>query len=302
MRLALGPVPYYWPSEALLEFYEAAARWPVHTVYLGEVVCPKRRHLRFAEWLELARRLASAGKEVVLSTATILEADADWRAIERICANGEFLVEANDAAALYALRGQPFVAGPGMNVYNGQTLAFLAGLGLRRWVMPFELSGATLADFQASRPAGVETEVFAFGRLPLAQSARCFTARAHGLPKDDCQLKCLEHPDGLALRTQDDSPFLVLNGVQVQSAQIYQLLGQVPELERLGVESLRIAPVHRHTEAAVAAFAAVLAGEETPEAGVARLLPLAPLGLADGYWRGEPGLRSQSSKARPTSA
>ena len=38
MRLALGPVPYYWPGEALLEFYEAVARWPVHTVYLGEVV------------------------------------------------------------------------------------------------------------------------------------------------------------------------------------------------------------------------------------------------------------------------
>jgi hypothetical protein len=47
-----------------------------------------------------------------------------------------------------------------------------------------------------TRPAGVETEVFAFGKLPLAFSARCFTARHYGLNKDDCQFKCLDHPEG----------------------------------------------------------------------------------------------------------
>ncbi len=297
MKVALGPVPYYWPREELLAFYAEVAGWPVDTVYLGEVVCPKRRHLRSGEWLDLARELAAAGKEVVLSTATILEADADWRALSRLCENGEFLVEANDAAALHALSGRPFVAGPGLNVYNDRALTFLAGLGLKRWVMPYELSRGTLADFQASRPAGVETEVLAFGRLPLAQSARCFTARAHGLPKDDCQLKCQDHPDGLALRTRDGTPFLVLNGVQVQSARIYQLLGEVPELRQLGVDRLRIAPVHRRTGEAVAAFAAVLSGELSPEEGVARLRTLAPLGLANGYWHGEPGLHVHGASA-----
>jgi collagenase-like PrtC family protease len=293
LKLSLGPVSYYWPREDLLAFYGEVAGWPVECVYLGEVVCPKRRNLRVSEWLDLARELAGAGKEVVLSTATILESDADWRTLSRICENGEFLVEANDTAALHALAGRPFVSGPGLNVYNDRALAFLATLGLRRWVMPYELSRETLEAFQAARPAGVETEVFAFGRLPLAQSARCFTARAHGLPKDDCQLKCLDYPDGLALRTQDGDPFLVLNGVQVQSAQIYELLGQVPELHRLGVDWLRIAPVHRHTGAAVAACAAVLAGEVDPEEGVARLRGLAPLGLVDGYWHGEAGLTSR---------
>ena len=43
---------------------------------------------------------------------------------------------------------------------------------------------------QAQRPAGMETEVLAFGRLPLAVSARCFTARAHNLPKDQCDFRC----------------------------------------------------------------------------------------------------------------
>jgi collagenase-like PrtC family protease len=297
MKLSLGPVPYYWPREELLAFYAEVAGWPVDTVYLGEVVCPKRRHLRAGEWLDLARELAAAGKEVVLSTATILEADADWRALSRLCENGEFLVEANDAAALHALAARPFVAGPGLNVYNDRALAFLAGLGLKRWVMPYELSRATLADFQANRPPGVETELLAFGRLPLAQSARCFTARAHGLPKDDCQLKCLDHPDGLPLRTRDGTPFLVLNGVQVQSARVYQLLGEVPELRRLGVDVLRIAPVHRRTGSVVAAFAAVLSGELGPAEGVARLQALAPHGLSDGYWHGEPGLHVHGASA-----
>ena len=43
------------------------------------------------------------------------------------------------------------------------------------------------------------TEAWAFGRLPLAFSARCFTARHHHLNKDDCGFRCLEDPDGLLL-------------------------------------------------------------------------------------------------------
>jgi hypothetical protein len=60
--------------------------------------------------------------------------------------------------------------------------------------------GRTGRDPQAARPAGMETEVFAYGRLPLAFSARCFTARHFNLQKDDCQFKCIEFPDGLLIR------------------------------------------------------------------------------------------------------
>jgi hypothetical protein len=34
MKLALGPVLYYWPRETLLSFYEQVADWPVDIVYL----------------------------------------------------------------------------------------------------------------------------------------------------------------------------------------------------------------------------------------------------------------------------
>ena len=72
-RLSLGPVPYFWPRETLLEFYDGIARTPVDIVYLGETVCSKRRPLKSGEWLELAATLQAAGKEVVLSGLTLLE-------------------------------------------------------------------------------------------------------------------------------------------------------------------------------------------------------------------------------------
>jgi collagenase-like PrtC family protease len=50
-----------------------------------------------------------------------------------------------------------------------------------------------------------ELEVIAWGRLPLAFSARCFTARALDLAKDDCGFRCIEHPDGLPLATREGS-------------------------------------------------------------------------------------------------
>jgi collagenase-like PrtC family protease len=43
----------------------------------------------------------------------------------------------------------------------------------------------------------METEVFAYGRLPLAFSARCFTARHFNLQKDTCEFRCLEFADGM---------------------------------------------------------------------------------------------------------
>lgn len=296
MNLSLGPLLYYWSREDTLAFYGEAADWPVARVYLGESVCSRRHLLRLSDWLALAETLAAAGKEVVLSTQTLIESESDLKTLRRIVSDGRFRVEANEWGAVRLLSGAglPFVAGPTLNVYNHETLAVLAGLGAQRWLPPVEMSRATLAALLERAPAGIETEVFACGRLPLAYSARCFTARHYNLPKDDCQFRCLDHPDGLAMSTREGAPFLTLNGIQTQSAGVYSLIGALPDLAELGVASLRLSPQSRHMGRVIEAFHAALAGAADAAERLARILP-GP--AVDGYWHGRAGL--EPCRARP---
>ncbi|HNP65755.1 MAG TPA: U32 family peptidase, partial [Woeseiaceae bacterium] len=75
----------------------------------------------------------------------------------------------------------PFVGGPSLNIYNSRTLNMLVGLGLVRWTLPVELSKNALTGIQQEVVPGVEAEAFAWGRMPIAYSARCYTApRAQG--------------------------------------------------------------------------------------------------------------------------
>lgn len=291
IALSLGPVSYLWPRDALFSFYRRIADTAVDIVYLGETVCSKRRSLRLDDWLGIAADLSAAGKQVVLSSLALIEAESELKSLRRLCANGRFMVEANDMAAVQLLSGQlRFVAGPFVNIYNHHTLAVLARHGLKRWVMPVELSRDTLAAIQADRPDAVETEVYAYGRLPLALSARCFTARAHNLPKDDCRTRCEDYPDGMLLETQDAQQFLCLNGIQTQSALTHILVRELDNMQRIGVDVARISPQSHHTPEIIAAFAAVLHGDRGIEDVEQELTQYMPSGPCDGYWTGSPGM------------
>ena len=266
MNLSLGPLLYYWSREDTLAFYAEAANWPVARVYLGESVCSRRHLLRLSDWLALAEQLAAAGKEVVLSSQTLVESESDLKTLRRIVGDGRFMVEANEwgAVRLLSEAGVPFVAGHTLNIYNPETLDVLAGLGAQRWLPPVEMSRVALMSILAGAPAGMETEVFAYGRLPLAYSARCFTARHYNLPKDDCQFRCLDHPDGMQLSTREGEPFLTLNGIQTQSAGVYNLIGELPSLRELNIASLRLSPQSRHMGRVVEAFRPRWQGSRRP--------------------------------------
>ncbi len=290
MQLTLGPILYYWPKARLDVFYAGVAAAPIERVYLGEAVCSRRHEYRLADWLETADRLAAAGKEVVLSAQVLMESESDLKALRHLAANGRFLLEANDMGAVHVVAGRaPFVAGPHLNIYNAPTLAFIASLGAVRWVPPFELPRTSLAAILAEKPAGVTTEVFAYGRLPLAFSARCFTARHYDLPKDDCQFRCVDHPDGLPLATREREPFLVLNGIQAQSYRVLNLTEALPDMRDLGIDAVRLSPQAERMEEVIALFRAALAG--TAQADIAAALaPLLPAAACNGYWHGRPGL------------
>ncbi len=292
MRLAVGPVLYFWDREQLLDFYRDLAETPVDIVYLGETVCSKRRSLRFPDWLEIGRMLVDRGKQVVLSTLTLVEAESEVGQIARVCRNRDFMVEANDVAALDVLveSGVSFVGGIGLNIYNARTLSWLRRAGMVRWVPPVEMSGeqiGMIVDEVTASGAEPEVELFAFGRMPLAYSARCFTARAHGLGKDECGFVCGNYPEGMAAGTQDGRPLFTLNGIQTQSAAVVNLLPLWREAAESGVDILRLSPLPQGTAELIRYMREALDSESTPE------LPDIPdKALCNGYWYGRAGLES----------
>lgn len=298
MKIALGPLLYYWPRNTVFRFYESIATTPVDIVYLGETVCSRRHELRLADWLEIAKPLRQAGKEVVLSTQVLLESGSDVTTMHKVAGNGDYLVEANDMGAVHRLAGKrPFVAGPHLNLYNQPSLQWMASLGASRWVIPLEMKRDDLALLQRERPAGLETEVFAYGRMPLAFSARCFTARHRNLPKDDCRFSCIEHPDGLVLKTREGEDFLVLNGIQTQSAQVYNLIDQLDDMSEIGVDVVRLSPQANDTQDVIALFDSARRHAIQPRDAMARLQRLMPAASCNGYWFGRPGLEQSAASA-----
>lgn len=297
MKLALGPLLYYWPRQSVLDFYADIADSPIDSVYLGETVCSRRHELRLEDWLEVGKVLAAAGKEVVMSSQGLVESESDLKTLRRIvrqCADGEpgFRVEANDMGAVRLLGEagvRDWVAGPTLNIFNPTTLQMMIDAGATRWAVAPEISGAALAEVRAALAAPIETEVFAYGRLPLAHSARCFTARHFNLQKDTCEFRCLAINDGITLRTREGEPFLTLNGVQTQSARVHNLLGDLAGV-RGKAELLRISPQGSHTRAIVELFRAALAGARSPAEALDDCRPLMVEAPCNGFWHGRAGV------------
>lgn len=288
MKYSLGPVLWYWPTETLHDFYQAAASSTADVIYLGESVCSKRRATKVADWLSMAKSLSATGKQVVLSTLALVQSPSELTELKRYVDNGEFLIEANDvgAVALANEAGLPFVAGPGLNVYNAVTLKTLLKMGMTRWCMPVELSRDWLANIITQcDELGIrhqfDVEVLSYGHLPLAWSARCFTARAENRSKDECQTCCMHYPHGRPVRTQEDQPVFVLNGIQTMSGYCYNLGNDLISMQGL-VDIVRLSPQGKETLALIEHFRANETGKQP--------LMLARSADCNGYWRSVSGL------------
>ncbi|HGY5236547.1 TPA: U32 family peptidase [Aeromonas salmonicida subsp. pectinolytica] len=286
MQFSLGPLLFYWPKADTQAFYQAAADSQADIIYLGETVCSKRRELKADDWIALARQVASTDKQAVLSTLALISAPSELKEVKRLVDNGDLLVEANDLGTvqLASEAGLPFVCGPAINAYNADVLRMLLKQGMTRWVMPVELSRDWLVqlcqDLGAARQQ-FEVEVFAYGHLPLAYSARCFTARSLDKPKDNCELACIHYPTGRPASSREGQKVFNLNGIQTQSGYCYNLGNELGGMADL-VDVVRLSPEGLDTLEMLARFKANQQGQ-------------APLALqqerdCNGYWRQIPGM------------
>lgn len=293
--VSIGPVLFYWPKATLQAFYQQVAQSDAAVVYLGETVCSKRREFGFDDYLHSAHLLKEAGKQVVLSTLTLIETNADLRDLRRLTDNGEFMLEANDVGAIAWLQQHklPFVAGAAISVYNEQTLQLLYNQGMRRWVMPVELSRDWLQSL-LSQPAldairgKFDIEVFAYGHLPLAWSGRCFTARSENRHKDQCELCCGKYPAGRLSQSQEGQPLFVLNGIQTLSGAKYNLQNALASMQGL-VHYVRLSPDQDNFLHKISQFA-------RPH-GVGTAPAALPVGHVDGYWHRLAGFCRQPQQA-----
>ncbi len=134
--------------------------------------------------------------------------------------------------------------------------------------------------------------MLAFGRAPLAVSARCYHARVHGLTKDSCQFVCERDPDGLDVRTIDGREFLAVNGVQTLGHVVTCAVHQIDALREAGVASLRLSPHTCDMVAVARIFRALAEARIAPVEAEAQLAALPPPGpLSDGFLRGVAGAR-----------
>ncbi len=289
LSLTLGPVLFNWPVVRWVEFYKRIAdEAPVDRVCLGEVVCSKRQPFRDDVILETVDRLERGGKEVVYSTLALPTTKREIRAIGEMIEAG-YLIEANDIATIQMLNGRPHVIGPFVNIYSEAALAQHLALGATRVCLPPELPLRSIRLIAAGNDA---VEVFAFGRAPLALSARCYHARAHGVSKDACQFVCERDADGMNVSTIDGKPFFAVNGIQTLGHVVTAVTREVADLAEAGVVSLRLSPHSCDMVKVASVFRDLADSQVTSEEANEVLSTLAlPGPLSDGYLRGLPGAR-----------
>jgi len=293
MQLTLGPVLFDWKKEKLLRFYDEAADMPVDRVYLGEVVCAKKRGLSVKDIEVVGKKLEKAGKEVVVSSLAVVSNEDELKLVRDIV-QLPFSIEANDmsvfnvfTASHSPLPTREIIAGPHITTYNVPSIEFLKGIGVKRVVFPVELSRDSVNH--CIQNTGIDAEIFAHGKVPLAFSWRCYTSRAYGLNKTNCQYHCKQHPDGMPLKTIEGEPTFTINGTSILSALTYTLVELIEDLKAIGIKALRISPQYQHTKKIVDVFKKRIEGIIGPDEGLAMLKETSSQGFCNGWYYGKAG-------------
>lgn len=296
MQISLGPVLYNWAPERWRDFYfRIADEAAVDVVTVGEVVCSKRAPFFDPYLPEVVERLRGAGKQVQIGSLILVSLPRERRHLAELIESPDVVMEVNDLTCLRSMEGRPHAIGPFVNIYNEASAAFHMQRGAKRICLPPELPMQSIAAIAGALPQ-VVFEVFAFGRTPLAISARCYHARMHKLTKDNCRFVCEKDPDGLALKTLESQDFLAINGVQTLSHTCANLLGDIGTLKEGGIGALRLSPQDCDMVAVTRVFRDVLDGQDDAQGGSKRLAEIYPnVPFSNGFLHGQPGFSYRES-------
>jgi collagenase-like PrtC family protease len=282
-------VLFNWNPDQWRDFYfRIAEEAPVDTVVVGEIVCSKRSPFIADQIPTVIERLVACGKRVLLGSLTLMSLPRERRQMAELAETKDFMMEVNDLSCLGMIGGRPFAVGPFVNIYNEAAAAYFASRGAERICLPPELPLPSIREIAAALPE-VAFEVFSFGRVPLAISARCYHARLNKLSKDNCRFVCDRDPDGLAVLTLDNEPFLAMNGVQTLSYACTSLLGEIEDLAAAGVRALRLSPQHCDMVAIAKAFRSVIDGKDSAAEAARALSQIYPIPITNGFLYGKPG-------------
>jgi collagenase-like PrtC family protease len=297
-KLTMGAVLFNWSPEKWRDFYfKIADESPVDIIYVGETVCSKRTPLLNAVLPDVIDRLQKSKKEIVFSSLAMVMNKREATMMRNIADDDSFTIEVNDVSALPPLKGRDHVIGPYINVYNEDTLQYLAEHGARRVCLSPEISFASAKILAAKgRECNSAIEMQVFGRMPLALSARCYHARVHGLTKDNCQFVCNKDPDGMKLHTLDNQPFLAVNGIQTLSDSYLDLLPELQPMRDAGIKYFRLSPHDCDMVAVSRIYKEVLEHKTAPAEAAQKLRRLLPeTRFSNGYFYGTAGYQEQTS-------
>ena len=279
VKLTLGPLLFNWPADMWSDFYARIAdEAPVDRVVIGELICSKRLPHYADRILAAVARLQRAGKTIVFASLILVTLERERHASAELLRAGATDVEINDLTLMnWVDDATRFTIGPFVNVYNEATFALLARKGAYLICVPPELPFSEVETLaKAAVDLDVDLEVWAYGRVPLAISARCYHARAHGLAKDSCQFVCGNDLDGRTVDTIDGQAFLAINGVQTLSHNHCNLIRDLDRLAAAGVRALRLSPHSEDLVVVAQTFRDALDGRIDKDEALRRLQKNAP--------------------------
>lgn len=295
MEITLGPVLFDWSKDDFYSFYDSVCDMPVDRVYIGEVVCVKKKGLGLKDIDKIAAKLESAGKKVVLSTLGIMSNEKEL-ALARALVGRNYGVEANDMGIFNMLDdglggdNKDVTAGPLIINYNKETIGVMGDMGVSRIVFPVELAKDSIKyNMEGITDGSMSYEVFAHGKAPLAFSWKCYTLKSHGLIRGQCENQCAMDPDGMEIKSLEGEPTFTINGTSILSAYTYNLVEYVEDIKSLGMTALRISPHYKHTGQIVDVYKRRIDGKISGEEGLEELKPTSPQGFCNGYYTGGAG-------------